>query len=336
MNGLASLFSGMYFVALPAIPGEAPKTADDNYEDAIVSFSSAAAINPKAEYILAEARAHYLRGHKDSAMEKAQAALDASPDFLRFVSYDEAENPDNVMEDALYERGTFDDLQPLPTLDFLDPKYSFVSGTEDAPVHYLKAEEAHLILLEGMIANGELDAAQAKMADLAALVESRGTRTIDDSIEGRTHFAEGTRPDSTCVVVNGREGLVLSRDEGDVAIPHISGTSLTQADIDGISSETEALYLLYRTRQEIFIAEGMRMVDMGVKLVLSEEEELLNENAAEGGVGTTPQIPGFIDAVKAQLDEITYTPGECTASTTIDLNQLLVDNRSNAMVLPFH
>jgi len=336
MRGLASMYSGMYFVALSDVPGSAPKTADENLAEAVINFTDAIAVNPKPEYYLGQARAHYLRGHKDSAMASAQAALDASGDFIRVATYDESENPDNVMEDALYERGTFDDLQPLPTLDFLDPKYSFLSPTQDDPVNYLKAEEAHLILIEGLISNGDVDGAKAKMEELAVLVASRPARSIDDSIEGRTHFAPGTRPDSACVVVNGREGLVLSRDIGDVTIPNVSGTSLTQADIDGIAGETDALYLLYRTRQEIFIAEGMRMVDMGVKLVLSEEEELLNDNVSDGGLGTVPQIPPFIDSVKDQLDLIQYTPGECTASTVIDVSQILVDNRMSPMVLPFH
>ena len=174
------------------------------------------------------------------------------------------------------------------------------------------------------------------MTTLLELVNSRGKKSVDDSIEGRTHFAEGTRPNINCVIVNGRAGLVLTRNEGNVEIANISGTSLTTAEISALENTEDALYLLYRTRQEIFIAEGIRMVDMGVKLVISEVEELQNSTITSGGLGTTPQIPDFIDGVRDQLDAITYEPGACEASTAIDLNQLLIANKTNEAVLPFH
>jgi len=203
-------------------------------------------------------------------------------------------------------------------------------------VNYLKAEEAMLIQIEGMIAMGDLAGAKTRMAELGAVVAARPVKSVDDSIEGRTEFAPATRPDSACVVVNGRAGLVLERHEGNVDIPAISGTSLTAEDIDGINTEDEALYFLYRTRQEIFIAEGMRMVDMGVKLVIGETEQLINDAVTEGSLGTAPQIPGFIDSVRDQLDLITYDPANCTATTNIDVSQLLVNNKTSPMVLPFH
>ncbi len=335
-TGMASLYAGAYFTGMPEETGGIPLSSTENLTNAASSFNAAIGINSLPEYHLALARTHYLLGNRMEAMTAASNALGLSSDFLRSATFDQAEGPVNTMESGLYERGSFDDLQPLPTLDFLDPKYSFVSPAEDAPVHYLKAEEAHLILIEGHIASGDLAAAQQAMSDLAALIGTRSVRNIDDAIENRTHFAPKTRPDSSCVVVNGRAGLVLDRDDGNVNIPDVSGTSLTQDDIDNIASEDEALYLLYRTRQEIFIAEGMRMVDMGVKLVISETEQLQNENVTAGGTGSEPQIPGFLASVATSLDAIEYTPGTCVATTMVDVNQLLVDNKSSAMVLPFH
>ncbi len=334
--GMSSLFAGMYFTGMPNEPGGVPISANDNINASIANFNSAIALNSLPEYHLALARAHYLLGNRSEAADAASASLGLSSDFTRFARFDEAENPDNVMEDALYERGTFDDLQPLPTLDFLDPKYSFLSPSEDSPVHYLKAEEAMMIVIESLIAQNDLGSAQTMMTDLLALVQSRGARNIDDSIENRTEFDPGSRPDMDCVVVNGRSGLVLTRSAGNINVPDISGSSLTAADISGIGNDLDALYLLYRTRQEVFIAEGMRMVDMGVKFVISEVEELQNDNVSAGSVGTSPQIPSFVAAAASQLDEISYDPGSCVATTTIDLNQLLVDNRTDAMVLPFH
>lgn len=335
-EGLSHLYAAMYYTGFPSEPGGAVLSSADNYARAIALFDQAIATNSLPEYHLAKARAQYYTGDQAGALKSATDATTVSADFMRAAQFDELEEPDNVMEDALYERGTFDDLQPLPTLDFLDPKYSFNTAGEDDPIRYLKAEEGWLIRIEAMIASGDLAAAQGMMGDLLALVQARGMKEVDDSIEGRTHFAEGTRPDSSCIEVNGRMGLVLDRDQGNVMIPNISGTSLTQADIDGIGSEDDALYLLYRTRQEIFIAEGLRMADMGVKLVISEIEELQNDNVTSGGTGTTAQIPSFIEAVKDQLDGITYDPGSCTASTMIDLNMMLVNNKGDAAVLPFH
>ncbi|MDW8019394.1 MAG: hypothetical protein RMI34_04885 [Chloroherpetonaceae bacterium] len=51
------------------------------------------------------------------------------------------------------------DLQPLPRLDFLDPKYTAV----DSPIPVLKIEEAHLILAEVAIAAGNFAEAKAQM-----------------------------------------------------------------------------------------------------------------------------------------------------------------------------
>jgi len=336
MEGLSHLFTGMYFTGLPASPGAAPQSAAEHYQVATTKLDAAIAINAKPEYYLAKARINYYTGNKAEAVSAAAQAIALSPDFLRAARFDQTEGPSNTMESGLYERGSFDDLQPLPTLDFLDPKYSFNSAAEDDPVYYLKAEEAYLIQIEAAIADNDLDGAKMMMTTLLELVNSRGKRPIDDSIEGRTHFAEGTRPNLNCVMVNGRTGLVLTRSEGNVDVANISGTSLTAEDIAGLENAEDALYLLYRTRQEIFIAEGIRMVDMGVKLVISLVEELQNSNVSTGGVGTIPQIPDFIDGVRMQLDEITYTPGACEASTTIDLNTILVANRASDSVLPFH
>jgi len=333
--GMSSLYSGMYFIALPDTQGEAPTGDKDNIRNAISSFDAAIALNPKAEYHLAKARGNYLLGNRAEAMSSASAALALSPDFTRFARFDQTEGPVNVMESALFQRGSFDDLQPLPTLDFLDPKYSFESAAEDPSVHYLKAEEAMMINIEGMIAGGDLSGAKTMMSDLLALIQTRPVKTFDDSVEGRTHFAPGTRPDSDCDVVNGRSGLVLDRLAGPVSIPEISGTSMTQADIDAVSTENEALYLLYRTRQEVFIAEGLRMVDMGVKLIVGLTEQLINDNVSEDGVGTMPQVPSYFASVSDKIDAI-VTDTICTTTTVIDVTQILVDNKGDELVMPFN
>ncbi len=340
-EGMSYLLSGMYFSFVPQEKGGPTFSSAENYNTAIASFDVALGLNPKAEYHLAKARAYYYLGNQAEAVSSANAAIGLDSDFTRFTEFDEQNLPANTIESALYERATFDDFQPLPTLDFLDPKYSFVDAENDAPVHFLKAEEAYLILAEANLASGNVAGAQTNLEDLLAVVATREVREIDDSIEGRPDASANSanfpaRPSVAADVVNGRAGLVLDRQAGDVMIPSVSGTSLTQADIDAMVNDDAALELLHRTRQEIFIAEGIRFVDMGVKLVIHQNEFLQNSNINDGDPGTTAVIPSFIDAVKANLDAITYDAGTNTATTAIDLNEILVANKSAAEVLPFH
>lgn len=334
-EGLSYLISGMYFSALPQEPVGVPITSEQHYQNAITALDAAIGINAKPEYHLAKARANYYLGNKSAAVSAANAALALNAEFDRFVLFDAANGPVSTFESALYGRATFDDLQPLPTLDFLDPKYSFLSTSEDAPVHYLKAEEALLILAEANLSDNDIASARGNLTALLDLISTREVRNIDDSIEQRTQVAEGSRPDNASVIVNGRSGLVLDRQSGNVDVPSVSGTSLTAADIAAMQDDDAGLTLLYRTRQEVFIAEGLRFVDMGVKLVIDENEILLNPNINDGDLGTTPVIPSFISAVVADLDAITYDAGAGTASTAIDLSAILVANKSSNQVVPF-
>ncbi|AXT62918.1 hypothetical protein D1816_22110 [Aquimarina sp. AD10] len=338
-EGLSYLYAAMYFSALPQEDGGAPVSAADNYASAIASFDIAIAANPQAQYHLAKARANYYLGNQAEAVASANAALALDDDFLNSIQFDELNNPDNTFEDALYERATFDDLQPLPTLDFLDPKYSRIDANDDAPIHILKAEEAYLILAEAALADNNIAGARTNLTSLLTLIASREVREIDDSIEGRPDASSvfPARPKTTNVVVNGRPGLVLDRQAGDVMIPSVSGTSLVQGDVDALTAADDAtLALLYRTRQEVFIAEGIRFADMGVKLVIHDNEILQNPNISDGDPSTVAVIPPFIDAIKGDLDTITFTEGGTTATTAIDLNAILVANKTSNQVLPFH
>ncbi|WP_339667105.1 hypothetical protein [Maribacter arcticus] len=334
-EGLAYLYSAMYFSALPAEPVGVPVAAEQHYLNAIASFSAAIDINAKPEYYLAVARANYYLGNKAEAVSAATSALGLSSDFDRFALFDESNGPSNTFESALFQRGTFDDLQPLPSLDFLDPKYSFLDPNEDAPVHYLKAEEAYLILAEAALADNDAGTAKSNLNSLLDVIETREVRDIDDSIEQRSQVDEGSRPDNADVVVNGVAGLVLDRQAGMVSIPSVSGTSLTSDAIDAMMDDDAGLSLLYKTRQEVFIAEGLRMVDMGVKIVIDENEILLNSNINQGDAGTTPVIPSFISAVISDLDVFSYNVQSGVVTTVINLNDILVANKSSDQVVPF-
>lgn len=333
--GVSRMFAAMYFSALPQETLGAPIGSAANYQSAIASFDAAIAISAKPEYHLAKARSYYYLGNKSEAVAAANAAIAISADFSRFAQYDELNGPTNTMESALSSRATFDDFQPLPTLDFLDPKYSFLSPETDPSVHFLKAEEAYLILAEANLSDSDLGTAQENLDNLLAVIATREVRNIDDRAEDRDDVEPASRPDSTNIVVNGRSGLVLYRKGENIDVPSISGTSLTTDDVSAMTLGDAALELLYRTRQEVFIAEGLRFVDMGIKLVINENEILQNENVSDGDLGTVAVIPSFISAVVADLDAINYVAGSGTATTAIDLNEVLVANKG-AEVLPFH
>src|SRR5690606_7647558 len=292
--GMSDLLSGMYFSALPQETLGVPIPSMENIQAAIESFDAALALSPEPEYHLAKARAHYYLGNKAEAVNSANEALALDGSFSRMARYDALNGPTNTMDDAIFGRGTFDDLQPLPTLDFLDPKYSRVDDLTDSPLHYLKAEEAYLILAEANLSDGNVPAARTNLEDLLNLVGTREVRNISDGTEGRTENDPGSRPDNSTVTVNGRTGLVLDRKTGNIDVPSVSVTSLTLAEIASLADNDQALVLLYRTRQEIFIAEGLRFVDMGIKLVINENEILQNDNISDADPSTIPVIPGFI------------------------------------------
>ena len=335
-EGMSYLYAAMYFSGLPQEELGVIVGSEQQYQDAIASFNSAIGLAPKAEYYLALARANYYLGNKPEAVSAANQALALDPSFAREAIYDAANGPVNTLENALFGRATFDDFQPLPSLDFLDPKYSRLTAAQDPSVHYLKAEEAHLILAEANITNSDFPSAKSNMEDLLNLVDTREVRNINDATEGRTQVTPGSRPDNSSVVVNGRSGLVLDRQNGLIDVPSVSGTSLTQAEIDALSTEDGALELLYRTRQEIFIAEGLRFVDMGIKLVVAQNEILQNENVSEGDPSTVAVIPSFIESVIPQLDAFTYNVEAGTVQITIDVTKILVANKNSPSVLPFN
>lgn len=344
--GLAHLLSGELFTTLPAEPGGAPVPAATHFGLADAAFAAGAAkatdATVKTSCILGQARAKYYLGDKAGAVAAADAAIAADPAFLRFTVFDNQNSArtDNEMQDAIHDRGTFDDLQPLPRLDFLDPKYNDQDASKDMDIPLLKIEEAHLIKCEAAIADGAIGDAQNIMKDILALVATRPTITFDDGAEDRTQLAPGSRPDTSSVVVAAgpgammRPGLVIDRKVGPVTVAYVSGTSVTNAMVDAVSTEDEALALLYLLRQEIFFAEGRRMTDMGIKFVVSQTEQLSNLNVKPED--TQADIPPFIDAIKDQLDAITYDAGAATCTIMHDINALIVANKASSYVCPFH
>lgn len=332
-QAVADLYLGQVFVAAPLEANGTPAEPEALIQSAIDALDRALELSTDADtevgYRLLQARAHYALGDRANARALAQQVIDADEDYVRYARFGVDLN--NEFEDAIYDRASFDDLQPLPRLDFLDPKYNETVGDDD--IAYMKGEEAYLILIEAELADGDLDGAKALMTDLLDLVASRPTDTFADQTEGRAN-----RPNGVSVVVRADAdepflaGLVLDRTDATVTVPEISGTSVTDADVDALATPLEALRTLYLMRQEIFIAEGRRLIDLGIRLPLSENEQISNPNVDMGPL-TMASIPAPIAGVRTLLDAFDVDGDQVTIS--LDVNQLLVDNRTDPALVPF-
>ncbi len=347
-SGWAKMLAGELFVALPspALPSDdpgVPLTPTQNLQNAVTDFLAAETIDgTNPSYKLALARAYYNLGDQTNAVLKANEALTLDASYTRTVQHDGPNGPDNDFADALFQRGNFDDLQPLPRLDFLDPK-QFVDGDDESPVYIQKAEEAYLIIAEGELADNDIPGAQSALTDLLTLVGTRPSHldatapvqdvAFDDAVEGRVN---STRPAADTVLVAASaadpfiNGLVLTRGQGPIAVPAISGTSIVQGDIDALAAIVDALELVYLMRQEIFIAEGRRFVDLGLKMPISENEALTNPNVSQANLLSF--VPSF---VPTDMDAFTVDAVAGTATITHNMNAVIVANRTDSSVVPF-
>ena len=339
-RGLSQLLLGSYFSTAPSESGGVLRTRNELYVAAVADFTDALALNQDApSLLLARARANYQAGQCDAASTDAQALLDAAPEFVRYVMFDVVEGVPNTFQDAIADRASFDDLQPLPRLDFLDPKYSgILDATNDFDIPYLKAEEAHFILAEAALSGGDVDEARTQMLAALDLISVRPQATFDDSSEGRIERAPSTRPDTATAIVasapgaNPVEGLILDRGEGPVTVPSVSGTSVSPETINELDDVTSALEILYLMRQEVFIAEGRRFIDLGLTFTPSERELLLNDNVTTADV--EPVIPDFIAANRENLDAFTYDAAAGEVTIAVDFNSVIVENRESEFVVP--
>ncbi|MGB3544179.1 hypothetical protein [Rubrivirga sp.] len=335
-EGIANLYLGQLFVGAPLEGGGVPGPPEQLIGQAIGAFDQALATTTDTDarvgYQLARARAYHAIGDRANAVADAQAVLDADADFLLAIRYNENEGSglSSFIEDAIYDRAGSDDLQPLPRLDFLDPKLAL--GNDDVAVPLLKAEEASLILIEAALATADLEGAKGIMNDLLALVAARPVARVNDAAEGRTG-----RPDTEGFEVRAsaadpfRSGLVLARDQ-DVPVPSVSGTSVTADDVAALGTVEDAVETLYLMRQEIFIAEGRRMFDLGVRFPLSENEVLVNSNVELGPL-TTPFVPAPLEPLRTQFDDFSTDGTRVTVS--VNLNRVLSQNRSDPALVPF-
>lgn len=344
-RGFAHLLSAELFVALPGEPEGPALDPATHFSLAVQDFERARSLSNDADFnaaaLLGIARAEYGAGNRAAAVSAARQVKSTAPAAIHFVEYDNVDGPGNSMQVAIYDSGQ-DEFQPLPRLDFLFPKYYSETAGDQSPVALLKGEEAFLILAEAALATGDVAEARTELKELLDLVATRPTALIDD--RGQLRGRQGGTwvfPDNAAVLVAAsptatpRAGLVLTRSESRVEVPIISGTSVSHEMLDEAQSHDEMLYLLYLMRQEIFVVEGRRMTDLGIRLPVALDEALTNPNVDQGSAVLSARIPSFIP-MDYGLDGFTYEDGDLLVVIHHDMNAVLVANQTSPFVLPFH
>ncbi len=336
--GYANLLGGELFTGLPKSNKGEVQTGEELFQKALEYLDNAIALDTSSEmllvYQLLKSRVYYHLGDRDNAMEIASSLI--NQEILYSVQFDGQNGVSNEMQNATFD-ALPNRLAPLPRLDFLDPKYYSVGTpqTDQKSVAIAKVEEAYLILAEGYLGQGELDAAKSSLIGLIEVVNNRSILIVDDSGETRNG---GNRDDYPLEAVpvkfsdqdELREGYVVNRQENDIPVYVISGTMVTEEDIRNANTINELLYLNYRLRQEIFISEGRRLTDLGIKFPISQTEQDNNPNVDDEF--TIAQIPSFIP--EESIDDFEVADNG-TITMSVDLNQLIVDNKELPVIVPF-
>ena len=184
------------------------------------------------------ARAAHRLGDRQLAVAHATKALSLQPNLLHQVQFDSKNGVVSRAQEAIWS----DWFQPLPRLDFLDPKYYQMTSNDQCPITLAKAEENYLILAEAALAGGNLSETKAQLTALLTLVKARPVQTgINDQLEGRYNGGLKVFPNDPAYRVQAspndplRSGLIIDRRPPMlINIPYISGTSVTQEMIDAL------------------------------------------------------------------------------------------------------
>jgi tetratricopeptide (TPR) repeat protein len=337
------LLSGEMFVALPTSSQGEVLSSQQLLEKALTLWDDAISNEPDASkklaYTLLKARTYYRLGDAANAAALATQVL-AQKNILLQVQYDgQNGGVSNEMQNGMFVAQP-NRFAPLPRLDFLDPKYfnTGVAAAEQKPIAIAKGEEAYLILAESQIAANDLPLARQTLKNMISeVVATRTITAIDDSKETRNG---GNRKDYPLTAVQvkfdasdtPRDGYVLNRTAGKVNAYTVSGTKVTDAEIDAATTTDAMMYILYRLRQEIFMSEGRRMADLGIKFPVSQTEQLNNPNVKAEHIKA--QLPSFIPLSRG-MDDFTVEAGTGTITMKYDMNKVLVQNKSAKEIFPF-
>lgn len=351
IKGYSYILGGENFVGLPDTDGGEVKPWRDLLKEGAEVLDSALTIAPadsdKAYTETLLARTYYRLGDRAQAVQHAKKALSLSKDFVRFVYFDGNNNISNEAQEYIWGF----EFEPLPRLDFLDPKYFQAGSTnEQHPIIVAKAEEDYLILAEAAESENNDTEARQYLKQLLTLVKSRPVaHGINDTQDNRNNGGPKVYPNSTDYVVRASaddpyvSGLVQDHSstvpgsDGRavpnylVDIPYISGTSVTEQMIDNASGDN-LLELIYLMRQEIFFAEGRRSADLGIRLPVSNVEAAHTPSAAGY---TTAQIPPFVP-VRGEMDAFDMDTKAKTVTIHYNMNRVIVQNKGSEFVAPFN
>ncbi len=337
-RGMALLLMAENFTAAPQEVDGAPLGAGELLSRGISDLAEVAAAG--GEFGLraraALARGYRLAGDPQQATQQAQQALASDGSFAFLQGYDATSITNQAF--VFTTQRALKEMQPLPRLDFLDPKYISLS----AGVPLAKAEEMHLILAEAALAAGNLGAARGHVADAVELALTRPVVNFTDN-DQRQNADLTIRPRDAEILVRAdpnspfRAGLVLTR-PGSVPVPTVSGTSLSADSVRALTGEEETWHAFHLARQEILFLEGRRMSDLGIRLPMMLREIDANASIDEGSPGTQVLVPGYIP--QDNLMDV-FTPASpynndteelVTTEVTIqvDLNRILAQERVNA------
>lgn len=339
IKAYAFVLAGDFFRALPTENGGDAIGWEGQLREAMTVLDQALPLattaSDKAFLHTLYARAAYRLGDREQSVTHAREALAASPDFCRQVLFDSKNGVLSGAQEAIWS----DWFQPLPRLDFLDPKYFQLTSTDQCPITIAKAEENYLILAEAELAAGHLSEAKGHLQSLLSLVRTRPVQTgINDQLEGRYNGGLKAFPNDPAYRVQAsatdslRTGLIIDRRPPHlITIAYISGTSVTTQMVDGLADHDSALELVYLLRQEIFFAEGRRPADLGIRLPLCEVEAA---HAANGATYTDAWIPPFVPQ-NYGLDDFTIDETAKTVTIRHNMNRVIVENARSADVAPF-
>lgn len=343
--GVSHLFAGEYFVGLPAEDLGPVVESDEQYSKALDAFNEVLNLSNNADMIeaanLARARIAYYRNDIGTLRTIAEDVISVSPMLNYQIEFDGERGVNNSFQNYLFDSSQ-DEFAPLPRLDFLDPKYysDDGAGQDQKPISLFKVEEAYLMLAEVDLAQNDLSAARNRLIMLLDdVIANRPVNVFNDSRETRSGGNRGDYPLSDTVRVqfsSGSDpisGLILDRQAGDISVPAVSGTSITATDINTASSVDELLQLLYRMRQEIFIGEGRRVVDLGIRYPVSEQEQKNNPNITANSPYMQAQIPAFIPGNK-EMDDFSVNQSEGVVTVRFNMNSVLVQNKASDVILP--
>lgn len=335
-RGMATLLLGENWSYAPLAPNAPASSSNDIIDAAIADLSAVladaatpSAIRTAAQFALA--RAYHARGNKTQAVAAANAALALSNTYVFTAQFDAQTNTNLAWTFAVQR--ALNDIQPLPRLDYLDPKYTDANGI--SPIAVLKAEEMYLILAEAAISDNNLAEAKTQMKN--AITLATGTAGGRTTVNFRDTDPRAARPNADTVLVRAdasspaRAGLVKRRSGNTVVIKQISNTSILTTAVDALVSITEHLAMLHLLRQEIFFLEGRRMSDLGIRLPISQREIETSPTINFGDPGTTSVVPSYIPP-GSEMDQFSTSAGVVTILH--NMNGILANNKVARFPIP--